>query len=132
MNLTEALIGRIEGRLAFRFILQPFVAAILAVRAGWRDARFGRSPFLYTIVSDPNQRVFLLQQGWKDVSKVFILAVVMDLIYQWMEFTWLYPLRACAIGGILAVVPYLILRGIVCRTSRFLGSRPFNKKAIDR
>jgi len=36
-------IGRFDGPLHFRFIAQPLMAILLAMRDGWRDARAGRS-----------------------------------------------------------------------------------------
>ena len=38
------LIGRIDGALSFRLIIQPVVAVFFAVRAGWNDAKKGRVP----------------------------------------------------------------------------------------
>ena len=34
----------------FRFILQPSMAAIAAIRDGLKDARTGRSPYFWAIV----------------------------------------------------------------------------------
>jgi hypothetical protein len=41
-RVWEMLIGREHGPLAFRIIIQPMVAAFLAIRTGLRDARAGR------------------------------------------------------------------------------------------
>ncbi len=41
----DDLAGRVGGPMTFRLILQPTVATILAVRAGFRDARAGRAAF---------------------------------------------------------------------------------------
>lgn len=121
--IWQALVGRAEGPLAFRLILQPAVAIILAIQAGLQDARQGRAPFLFTIFSDPNQRNYLLHQGWKSIWKIFTLAVIMDLLYQWLVLNELHPLRACMIAGLLAVVPYAVVRGIITRLSRYSKSR---------
>ena len=42
----DQLIAQPSGPLAFRFILQPVMATILAVLDGLKDARTGRSPYL--------------------------------------------------------------------------------------
>ena len=42
----EQLAGRLEGPFVFRFVLQPTVAALLAIRAGLADARNKRTPYL--------------------------------------------------------------------------------------
>ena len=47
------LIGRIGGPLTFRLIVQPAVAAIFAIRAGLRDAREGRAPYGWAVLTDP-------------------------------------------------------------------------------
>jgi hypothetical protein len=43
-RIWEDLMARPGGSLALRFILQPTMSAIFAVRDGIRDARTGRSP----------------------------------------------------------------------------------------
>ncbi len=49
--------------MAFRFILQPSMAAITAIRDGLRDARTERSPYLWTILPLPKDRVARLQRA---------------------------------------------------------------------
>jgi hypothetical protein len=41
----------------------------------------------------PGHRPELLRQGWKDVGKVFILAVVLDSIYQLIVHRGVYVLE---------------------------------------
>ena len=52
----DQLIAQPSGPLAFRLILQPVMATILAILDGLKDARVGRPPYLRTILSDPSQR----------------------------------------------------------------------------
>src|SRR4051794_19394067 len=68
--------------MSFRLILQPAVAILLALRAGMRDAREGRPPFLWAVLSDQSRRRELMRHGWKDVGNVFLIALVLDSIYQ--------------------------------------------------
>ena len=68
--------------MTFRLILQPAMAVLLAIRAGLHDAREGQPPFLWTVFSHPGRRHELLRQSWDDVGNVFILALVLDSIYQ--------------------------------------------------
>ena len=49
----DQLIAQPSGPLAFRLILQPIMATILAILDGLKDARVGRPPFSWTILSDP-------------------------------------------------------------------------------
>src|SRR3954451_5380247 len=39
------LIGRWDGPMSFRFLIQPAMAILFAIRAGLRDARQGEPPF---------------------------------------------------------------------------------------
>jgi hypothetical protein len=112
------LVGRAGGPLSLRLLVQPTVAAILAVRAGLRDAREGQTPYLWSIFSKPACRRDLLRQGWKDMGKVFIVAVVLDVIYELIVHRWLYPVQALIVATVLAIIPYLVIRGLVTRIAR--------------
>ena len=57
----------------------------------------------------------MLKDGWKSVGKIFILALVLDAIYQLIEIHFIFPGEALIVAFVLAIVPYLILRGIVTR-----------------
>jgi hypothetical protein len=116
------LIGRAAGPEHLRLILQPLMASLLASLAGLRDAREGRPPFLWTLASDSNQRRSLLREGWKDVGKIFLIAVVLDVIYSLIVLHRVAPLQTLIVAIILAFVPYLVLRGIVTRLAARLGS----------
>jgi hypothetical protein len=103
---------------AFRFVLQPVVAAYLAYRAGRQDARDGRPPYFWALVDDPAQRRALLREGWGHIGKVFVLAIVMDGLYQFVAVRWVYPGEALMVAVILAVLPYLVFRSVVNRILR--------------
>ncbi|MEJ8826118.1 hypothetical protein WKW80_29510 [Variovorax humicola] len=107
--------------LSFRFILQPAVAAFFAYRAGRQDARDGRPLYMWALVRDRTQRKALLREGWQHIGKVFIVAIVMDAIYQVISVHWLYPGEAVMVAVVLAVLPYLVFRSLV---NRILGRRP--------
>jgi len=109
------LFGRVGGPMTFRIILQPTMAALLAVIAGLKDARENRPPYFWTILTDPSQRVDLIRQGWKATARVFILAIVMDVIYQLIVERWVYPFELLIVAVLLAIVPYLLIRGPVNR-----------------
>ena len=117
-RVWENLVGRVGGPMTFRLILQPLVAALLAIRAGLQDARAGRPAYFWTIFTDPVQRGALLREGWKDVAKVFVAAVSIDCIYQIIVLRWVYPGEALIVAAFLALVPYLVLRGPVDRIAR--------------
>jgi hypothetical protein len=117
-NYLNDFIARFDGPLHFRLIMQPLMAIVLAVRDGTRDARAGRRAYLWTLLSDPAQRRYLLADGWKGISRVFILACVLDVIYQFIVWHRLKPLEVLLTAFILAVIPYVILRGPINRLIR--------------
>jgi hypothetical protein len=111
----EQLAGRLDGPMYFRFLLQPAMAVLLAVRAGMADARTHRAAYLWTVVSDSSSRPQLLRDGFKDVAKVFTLAIVLDVAYQLLVFKWVYPIQTLLIAVVLALLPYALVRGPVTR-----------------
>ena len=125
-RMWDGLVARVGGPMTFRVILQPTMATLLAVRAGLQDAREGRPPYLWTILTDPSQRVGLIREGWKACARVFFLAIIIDLIYQWIVQRWVYPGELIVVAIVLALVPYLLIRGPVNRLARRLGRREVN------
>lgn len=116
--LSSHLVGRIDGPMKFRLILQPAVAVFFAIRDGLNDARGGNVPYFWGIFTEPSRRKELILDGWKAVGKVFVFATVMDLVYQYLVLGWIYPFAALSIAFILAFVPYLLMRGPVNRIAR--------------
>jgi hypothetical protein len=117
-RMFEDLIGRVSGPLKFRLILQPAMAAILALRAGLKDAQEGRPAYFWSIFTEPALRRHLLREGWHAVAKVFIIAILIEVVYQFIVFRWFYPGEALMVAVILAILPYLLLRGPVNRIAR--------------
>ena len=116
----DQLIAQPSGPLAFRLILQPVMATILAVLDGLKDARTGRSPYLPTILFDPSQRAAYIREGLKRVGRVIVFAFVMDAIYQYIVLRRFYPVEALVTVFVLAVLPYVLIRGPVHRIVRRL------------
>jgi drug/metabolite transporter (DMT)-like permease len=113
--LTD-LVGRLSGPLTLRLFLQPSVATVFAIRDGLRDARSGRPPHFWRLVTgSPEARRRRLRETWRAVMKVFILAILLDCAYQWLVFRWVYPVEAIITAVVLAFVPYVAIRGIVNR-----------------
>lgn len=117
-RFLDGLVGRVGGPMTFRLILQPTMATLLAVRAGLKDAREGRPAYFWTVITDPAQRAELLREGWKSIARVFSLAMIMDLVYQLVVQYWIYPLETLVVAIVLAVVPYVLIRGPVNRLAR--------------
>ncbi len=117
-RLLEHLHGRVGGPMTFRLILQPAMAALFAIRAGVQDGRAGRPAYGWAILTDPAYRRALLEEGGRAVAKIFVLAIIIDVAYQVMELHWFYPLEALIVAVLLAIVPYLLIRGPVGRITR--------------
>ena len=112
----QMLIGRFQGPLTFRFVMQPLVAVALAVRVAVRDVREGCPPYFFLpFFTDPARRGELLRIAWKDVGKVFIVAFLLDLVYELIVHRWIYPGQALIIAVALAIIPYLLVRGPLTR-----------------
>jgi hypothetical protein len=118
MRIGHNLIDRISGPMKFRLVLQPLMAATMAVIAGLKDARSGKPPYFWALFSDPVSRVDMLKDGWKSVGRVFLLAVILDVIYQIIAQHFVYPGEAIIVAFILAILPYLVIRGLVTRLAR--------------
>jgi hypothetical protein len=102
----------------FRLFLQPAVAAFFAVRAGLRDVREGRSPYLWSVLAHGERRPELLREAWRDVGRVLVAAVVIDLVYQAAVLHAFHPVDALIVAVLLAFVPYVLFRGPVNRLLR--------------
>jgi hypothetical protein len=112
--LTD-LIGRIDGPMQFRLYLQPLMAIAFAFRDGRKDARAGRPAYGWALLTDAEHRRYLLQDGWRSISRVFVLAYALDIVYQFIVMRELRPLQALFTAILLALVPYVIVRGPVNR-----------------
>ncbi len=110
--------------MTFRFILQPAMAAIAALRDGVNDARTGRAPYFSAILRTPEKRVGRLREGVQATAKILILGVVMDTIYQLIELRTFYPAEAALVALLLAFLPYALLRGPIARIARHWVARP--------
>lgn len=112
----EMLIGRLQGPMTFRFVLQPLMGVIIATRVAYRDAREGRPPYFFLpVFIDRVRRPELLRLAWKDVGKVFGVAFALDVVYELIVYRWVYPGQALIIAVVLGIIPYLLVRGPLTR-----------------
>jgi hypothetical protein len=118
MRVGSQLLARVSGPMKFRLVLQPVMAGIFAVRSGLADAKAGKPPYFWALLWNPGKRVDMIKDGWKSVGKVFVLALILDIIYQIIVLRFVYPGEAVIVAFILAILPYLILRGSVTRLAR--------------
>jgi len=133
-RMADDLIGRVSGPMKFRLLLQPLMAAALAIRSGLKDAREEKPPYFWAMFHDPAHRAEMVRDGWKSVGRVFILAVVLDAVYQFIVFRRFYPVEALLVAVVLALVPYLLIRGPANRLARrrHQGSETWQEETSNR
>jgi len=114
-RISSDLADRVSGPMSLRLLLQPAMAIVFAILAGLKDAKAGKPPYFWALASDPGHRADMLRDGWKSVGKVFIIAILLDVIYQFIVQRFVYPGEAILVAVILAIVPYLLFRGPINR-----------------
>lgn len=117
-GFLEGLAARLQGPMHFRLFLQPLIAITFAIRDGRKDAREGRAPFFWTMFTDRQGRREMLRTGCRSVGKVFVVAIVLDLVFQYIAFAQFRPVGALMAGVVLALLPYIVLRGPAHRLFR--------------
>jgi hypothetical protein len=117
---VEQLLGRAGGPLHLRLVIMPTVVTILAIRAGLKDAREGQPAFLWGIIAHPAERRRRLLAGWKDITRIFIVAIVMDTVYQLVVLQAFYVVQTLIVAVACAMVPYVLFRGPTTRLARVL------------
>lgn len=118
-QIWQNLLDRPSGPMAFRIILQPIMASIAALLDGIKDARTGRNPYLWTILTNPLKRSSRLHEGLISTARIILLGLCMDLIYQSLVFDTFHPAEAVIIAAVLCFLPYLVLRGPITRVARW-------------
>ena len=122
-RFIDNFFGRMDGQLHFRFILQPLMAVIWAIIDGLKDAKAGKPAYFWTILTVPEHRKELMHDCWKHVGKIFILAVIIDIVYQLKVQHRIYPGELLIVAFVLAIVPYVLLRGPANRIARAVTNK---------
>lgn len=116
-RFADDMVARLNGPLHLRFLLQPAVAVSFAVVDGLRDARTGAAPYGWTLITAPDRRGELMRHGWKSIGKVFVAVVLIDVAFQLYAFHFIYIAEVLMVGIALAIVPYVLVRGLAARLS---------------
>jgi hypothetical protein len=118
-RILQALAGRMTGPLWLSMIFQPTTGLVLALVDGIGDARAGWPPFLWSLFAPDDFPVRRLPHGWSDVIKVLLVALLVDMVYQYLEVDLIFAGEALLVAFALAVIPYVVLRGLVTRIARW-------------
>jgi hypothetical protein len=110
------MIERPGGPMTFRFYLQPTMALLFALRDGFKDAKAGRNTYFFSLVKgDKPERHAAMKQAVGATTRIFILGLVMDGIYQYRVLHGFRPVEAIVIAFVLAFMPYALLHGPILR-----------------
>ena len=120
--------GRPSGPLFFRLILQPIVATVLAIRAARNDARKGRPAFFLAIMLEPKKRRLLMREAWGHIGTLFLVGVGLDVVYQLIVFHGIRPVQSLIVATVLAVIPYLVVRGLTNRILTWWSEVGFHRE----
>jgi hypothetical protein len=108
---------RLTGPGWLRFFLQPAIATALGIRAGRSDARAGRRPYLWTVLTRGDSRGELVRGAVESIANLLLMGVLLDAICQWLILGVSYPGAALAVGPVLIAVPYAVGRSLANRLS---------------
>jgi hypothetical protein len=109
-HFFKDILARLSGPGRLRFILQPTVAIILGTRSGMKDASAGLPPFLWGLAFHGEHRRELLRSILTSTRNLVAVAVLLDLISQFVIFHEIHPGAAVIIGPVLIAVPYVLSR----------------------
>jgi hypothetical protein len=115
------MLARLHGPGRLRFILQPTVAILLGLRDGKKDARAGAVPFLWGVIFHKELRPQLLKHMLVAVRNIVAIAILLDLISQYMIFHFVRPGAALVLGPVLIGLPYCCARALSNRIARRRG-----------
>jgi len=117
---AQNLFDRMDGPMEIRLVIQPIIGAIIATRDGIKDASRHDPPYGLSLLREPEHRGHRLRDGWRSIRKVFFVALGVDVIYQVIQLRWVYLGEALIIAQIVALVPYVLIRGPVNRITQML------------
>ena len=117
-RMWRDIFDRPGGPGAFRFYIQPTMAAIAALHDGVKDARLGRAGYLWSLITGAGDRSELLSEGLLSTARIVLLGFGMDAVYQYRVLHMFYLGEMVLVAILLALVPYVLLRGLFMRAAR--------------
>ncbi len=122
----DYIIELLSGPGNLRFVVQPLIAILLAIRDGRNDAKSGTPAFLAEMVSGSGPRGATLKVSIKATLMPFSVAVILDSILQIVIFDVWRLQWALVVGLFLVGIPYVVVRSI--SNSLFSRIRPVSVK----
>jgi hypothetical protein len=117
------MLARLSGPGRFRFIMQPTVAILLGTRDGRKDARAELPPFVWSLMFHGGRRLTLLRSAFGSVRDLVAIAILLDIISQFLIFREIHPGAALLLGPVLIATPYALARALTNRIARRRSDR---------
>jgi hypothetical protein len=114
----QDILARLSGPGRLRFVVQPTVAILLGVRSGIKDAREGVPPFLWALAFHGERRRALLRSAFISIRDLLAIAILLDVISQFLIFHEVRPGAALVVGPVLITMPYVVVRALSNRMVR--------------
>ena len=108
-TLSEKIAVRFSGPFHFRFVFQPLMAIALGFKDGRTDEALKRPPFILRLFTHKKSEIKHL---FGSVSKVLIVAVVLDVFAQLFIFHSIRILGALLVAVLIITPPYVLARSI--------------------
>jgi hypothetical protein len=124
------MLARLSGPGRLRFILQPSMATLLGARDGVKDARVERPPFLWAMTYREH-RHRLLRHAFQSIQELIAVAILLDMISQFLIFRTIHPGAALVLGPVLIGAPYAVSRGLANRIWRDRYGRVHQRAQAD-
>ena len=114
----QDILARLSGPGRLRFIFQPTVAIFLGVRGGIKDAHNDLPPFLWALAFHKEHRIAMLRSGLQSIRDIVAVAILLDMISQFLIFHNVRPGAALLVGPVLITLPYALSRALANRVVR--------------
>lgn len=114
VGFWEGIVRDLSGKGKFRLILQPAMAILLGIRLGIADAKTGQEPFFRRLFIT-GRRFKLFKQSLRDAVIPLSLALVLDVVFQYLTLGRARLLAAVVVGALLVWLPFTITRGVTNR-----------------
>lgn len=115
-DFFDDLWARLRGPGRLGFILQPSTALLVGLRDGKRDV--GHPPFLSALAFHEGRRLNLLRNAFTSIGDLVAIAVILDVISQFLIFREIHPGAALLVGPVLIAGPYSLSRALANRIAR--------------
>jgi hypothetical protein len=112
MNVGEKIAQELRGPLHLRFVIQPLLAILLAFRDGRNDARAGREPYLFGLLTGRHDRKEMIEAGFKAIALPIVVALTMDAIVQSLLWQQVHLASMITVALLLVATPYICVRGL--------------------